>query len=127
MRKRKTFIGMFIIIAILILGVGYAAINGIELFVNGTANVKANADFTVEYDTEHTVALSTTEKVEWTSGDVAVVSGEYTDSTSATMTVYLDSTHRNASAVYKIVNKSQELKATVDANVSSEISGNNTP
>ena len=45
MKKRKTFIAMALVIAVLVLGVGYAAISNITLNVNGTANVTANADF----------------------------------------------------------------------------------
>lgn len=122
MRKKKTFMGMAIVIAILILGVGYAAIEGVDLFVNGTANVSANADFSVEFDTSHTVVLSTTDQIKWiveeNPTDVNVVTGAYSDATNATMTVYLDSAHRSANAIYKIQNKSQELKSTVKSTVS---------
>ena len=47
MKKKKTFMGMAIIIAILVLGVGYAAVEGVDLFVTGTANIKANAVFPI--------------------------------------------------------------------------------
>ncbi len=124
MKKRKTFMGMIIIISILVLGVGYAAINGVELFVNGTANITANADFSVEYDTSHTIGLSTTSTTSWDNGQVAVVAGTYTDTHNAIMTVHLDSTHRDAYAIYKIVNKSPELYAMLDSNVSSQIAAN---
>lgn len=122
MKKRKTFIGMAIFISILILGVGYAAVSNVPLNLNGTANVKANAEFVVEYDTDHIVKLSTSETITWADSDVrAVVVGEYTDASNATMTVNLDTEHRSASATYKIDNLSEELKATVVAEITSDI------
>lgn len=123
MKSRNTFITMIIIIAILVLGVGYAAINGVQLFVNGSANIKANADFTVEYDVDHTVGLSTENKIDWEGNEVAIVSGEYTDAQNATITAYLDANNRSAYAIFKIINKSQELKATLESNITSQISG----
>lgn len=123
MKKRKTFVGMAIFLAVLVLGVGYAAVSGVELNLTGTANVKANADFSVLYDNTHTVALSTSDKVQWDDNtEYAVVAGAYdsNDQTKATMTVYLDSANRSAYAVYKIVNRSAELKATLTTEVSSQ-------
>ena len=125
MKKRKTFLGMAIFIAILVLGVGYAAVSNVTLNLNGTANIKANADFTVEYDTTHTVGKSTNDTVEWATGNnQAVVAGAYTNATTATMTVYLDASHTSAYAIYKVDNKSAELSATLAANVT-QISGTN--
>ena len=126
MRKKKTFIGMVILIAILVLGVGYAAVSNITLNLTGSANIKANADFSVVYDTTHTVVTSTNDTVEWaTSDNRAVVAGSYTDTTNATMTVYLDSTHKTAYAIYKVDNNSTELAATLAANVTQIGSPNN--
>lgn len=128
MRKKKTFTGMIIFLAILVLGVGYATVSNVQLFVNGTANVKANADFSVEFDTSHEIKFSSSNLIDWESDsentpETAVVAGEYTDTTSATMTVYLDSANRSAYAVYKIVNASGELKAKVAAEVSADFTG----
>ena len=125
MKKRKTFLGMAIFIAILVLGVGYAAVSNITLNLTGTGNIKANADFSVVYDTSHTVGKSTNDTVEWaTSDNRAVVAGAYTSTTAATMTVYLDATHTSAYAIYKVDNDSAELSATLAANVT-QISGTN--
>ena len=122
MKRKNTCTGMSIFIAILILGVGYAAISDIPLNLNGTANVKANAEFVVEYDTDHTIKFSTDETIAWADSDVrAVVSGDYTGASTATMTVNLDSGHRSASAIYKIDNLSEELKATIVAELTSDI------
>lgn len=48
MKKKKTFIGLALIIAVLVLGVGYAAISNITLTINGNLSAKANdANFKV--------------------------------------------------------------------------------
>ena len=127
MKKRKTFTGMAIFIAILILGVGYAAVSDISLNLTGTANVKANAEFSVEFDTGHTVVVTPNDtKVTWDQDDLRdVVVGKYTDDLNATMTVNLDSTHRTASAIYKIDNNSADLKATVTAAVTTDFADAN--
>ena len=120
MQKRRTFTVMAILIAVLILGVGYAAISSTSLNLNGTANVKANADFTVEYDTSHTVVVSNTgtgSTFDDEGTTRTVVTGAYTSTSVATMTVWLDNTHREASAIYKIDNKSSELGASLAATV----------
>lgn len=118
MKKRNTFIAMAILLAVLILGIGYAAVSNVTLNINGEANVKANADFTVVFDQEHTVVKSTTDTIAWTTTDMKpVVAGAYTDDLNATMTVYLDKDHRTASATYKIDNKSEELGSTLTAAV----------
>ena len=125
MKKRKTFLGMIIFLSILVLGIGYAAVSDITLNFTGTANIKANADFSVVYDTAHTVGLSTNDTVAWaTSDNRAVVAGAYTDTANATMTVYLDATHTSAYAIYKVNNTSSELGATLSA-VVTQISGTN--
>lgn len=122
MKRKNTFTGMAIFIAILILGVGYAAISDIPLYLNGTANVKANAEFVVEYDNDHTVILSTNDTIAWAdSDDRAVVAGEYVNASTATMTVNLDAEHKSAYAIYKIDNLSEELKATVAADITTNI------
>lgn len=126
MRKKKTFIGMIILIAILVLGVGYAAISNVTLNLTGSANIKANANFSVEYDTSHTVGTSTNDTVEWaTSDNRAVVAGAYTSASLATMTVYLDATHSSAYAIYKVDNKSPELGATLTPAITQIGSPNN--
>jgi len=130
MQKRRTFTVMAILIAVLILGVGYAAITTDPLNLNGTVNVKANADFTVVYDTNHQVAVSNTGTGStFVDTDVTpnvtrtVVSGAYSSTTLATMTVWLDYTHREATAIYKIDNKSSELKASLTANITNIAEG----
>jgi hypothetical protein len=106
MKKRKTFIGMALVIAILILGVGYAAITNINLLVTGTANVTANSDFVVEFDTNHEVVVTNNAE------------GAYAENKlEATMTVNLDANTTSQTAIYKIDNKSEELGATLATTV----------
>lgn len=124
MQKRRTFTVMAILLAVLVLGIGYAAVSSVTLDLNGTANIKANADFTVEYDTNHTVGKSSTDTITVGSDTHAVVEGAYTSTSVATMTVWLDNTHREVSAIYKIDNKSSELSASLAATITS-ITGTN--
>lgn len=52
MKKRKTFLGLVLVIAVLVLGVGYAALANIEFAINGTATATSNSDnFVVTWDT----------------------------------------------------------------------------
>lgn len=126
MKKRKTFTSMAIVIAILILGVGYAAIAEIPLTLNGSANVHANADFNVQYDTNHEVKVTPNANVTWEEkSNPAVVTGSYEDTLNANMTVYLDSANRTASAIYKIDNKSGELKATIASEITNDFTEDN--
>ena len=114
MKKRRTFTIMIILIAVLLLGIGYAAISDITLYLTGTANVVADADFSVVYDTSHTVGLTADSgNVTMGSNTYAPVAGAYTDTTHATMTVYLDKNHTSVSACYKIDNNSSALAATI--------------
>jgi hypothetical protein len=97
---------MALVIAILILGVGYAAITNINLLVTGTANVTANSDFVVEFDTNHEVVVTNNAE------------GAYAENKlEATMTVNLDANTTSQTAIYKIDNKSEELGATLATTV----------
>jgi len=126
MKKKKTFTSMAIVIAILILGVGYAAVTEIPLNLNGSANVHANADFNVQYDTAHQVKVTPNANVTWEEkSNPAVVTGSYEDTLNANMTVYLDSANRTASAIYKIDNKSGELKATIASEITNDFTEGN--
>ena len=117
MKRRKTFTVMAILIAVLVLGVGYATISNITLNLNGNATVIADADFVVVYDTAHTVGRSTTDQITDNSTTYDVVTGAYQSTTLATMNVTLNKTHTSASACYKIDNNSTTLAANLSANV----------
>ena len=126
MKKKRTFTIMAILIAVLVLGVGYAAIADINLNITGTANIVADSDFSVEFDTTHTIL------VDPSSGTVTlnnvshpVAAGTYTDKDDATMTVFLDKDHTSGSACYKIDNKSTSLNATITPTVTQISNPNN--
>lgn len=118
MNQRKTYIVMIILIAVLILGVGYAAISNITLNLNGTANIVADSNFSVEYDTNHTVGLNPSSgTVTMNGNNYAPVAGSYTNAITATMTAYLDSNHTSVSACFKIDNKSDSLAASITPSI----------
>ena len=117
MKRRKTFTVMAILIAVLVLGVGYAAIADITLNLNGNATIIADADFSVVFDTTHTVGRSTTDTISANSTSFDVVNGGYTSTSAATMTVTLNKDHNSASACYKIKNNSTALAASLTPNV----------
>ena len=124
--KKRTFTIMAIIIAVLVLGIGYAAIADIPLTITGSANLLADSDFSVEFDTTHTVLVDpSSATVTMNSVQHAVVAGAYTDKDDATMTVYLDKDHASGSACYKIDNKSTALSATITPSVTQISSPNN--
>lgn len=125
MKKKRTFTVMVMLIAVLILGIGYAAISNITLYLNGTANIVADSDFSVVYDTSHTVGLTADSgQVSMGGSSYAPVAGAYTDTTHATMTVYLDKNHTSVSACYKIDNNSTALAAQLSASVTQIASPN---
>ena len=82
MKKRTGIIG--VLIAILVLGIGYAAITGVDLLVDGTGKVVPDSEnFAVHYDTANapTVTIGTGVK------DTATVTATYTDGLHATINV----------------------------------------
>ncbi len=119
MKKRRTFTVMIILIAVLVLGVGYAAISNVVLNITGSANIVADADFSVVFDTGHDVlvtpASSTT--ISFGGSNHPVAAGAYTDTLNATMTVYLNKDNTSASACYKIDNNSSTLAASISPSV----------
>ena len=91
MKKKRTFTVMAIIIAVLVLGIGYAAIADIPLNITGSANIVADSDFSVEFDTTHTVLVDPSSgTVTLNNASHPIVSGTYSVKDDATMTVYLD-------------------------------------
>ena len=125
MKKKRTFTVMAILIAVLVLGIGYATVSNVTLYLNGTANINSNFDFDVEYDTTHTVVLSSSDTTtDSSSQSHPVVAGAYTDTTHATMTVWLDKDHQEVYAIYKVDNNSDEIDAVLTTSITS-VSGAN--
>lgn len=111
MKKRKTFTVMAMVIAMLVLAVGYA-ITSNDLVLNGNANVLADADFNVVFTGEST---KTTGQINVDGDDTDVVtvtkSGDYESS----MVVYLGDDVRTAYACLEIENSSEDLGAKLAA------------
>ena len=110
MKRRKTYIVMAVLLAVLVLGIGYAAVSDIGLNLTGTANIVADYDFDVHYDTTHTVV---TENFT----NPASITGAYSDGENATMDVTFNEDNRTAWAIYKVDNDSDELSATLSVHV----------
>ena len=105
MKKRVGILG--ILIAILILGIGYAAISDIVLKVNGTGSITAtDANFDVKFTGTPT-----------TSGD-GTISATIESDLQARLTVTgLTKKDDEATAVYTILNNSPELTANLVASL----------
>ena len=105
MNKKRTILGGAILVAVLMLGIGYAAINAITLNISGTATANENAaNFVVEFD--KTAEITKT-------GDVTAAIDSQ-DAKKATMDVSgLTAKGDTATATFTIVNKSPDLLANL--------------
>jgi len=108
MKSRKTLMTLGVIVAVLILGVGYATISNIELNINGTAAATASDDnFKVAFDS--TVTPTKSEKT---------TDATISDDSTAVMTVEgLTTSGETATATYTIKNSSDDLSASLTAAV----------
>lgn len=113
MKKKRTLTVVAAVLAVLMLGVGYAAVAKDVLTINGTASATpSDNNFVVEFDR--------TKDVDSTGG----ASGAYTDATTATFTVEgLTAKDQTASATYTIKNSSADLAATLEAVVGTKVNG----
>jgi len=109
MKKRTGIIG--VLIAILVLGIGYAAITGVDLNVTGNANVKPDQDnFNVHFDTNTAPSITKGANVV---AD-ATVTATYTDDLNATINVDgFTKKGDTATVVYTIINESEDIDATL--------------
>lgn len=108
MKKRTGILG--VLIAILILGIGYAAISSVNLIINGTGTVTANPDnFKVVYTA---VATGTTVPATGVTVTPASISADGDTTTSFTVTG-LSKLNDEANLTYTITNKSPDLNATL--------------
>lgn len=111
MKKRKTFVGVALLVAVLMLGIGYAAISNIDLKITGSAsatpsdsNFKVKFTGTPETDATNVSSASTN----------ATVTASVTDDLNATIDVSgLTTTGDYVTATYTILNDSPELAATL--------------
>ena len=113
MKKKRTLTVLAAVLAVLMLGVGYAAVAADVLTINGTASATPSDDnFVVQFDHDTTV--------DSTGG----ASGAYTNATTATFSVIgLTAKGQKASATYTIENESADLSATLEAKVGTMTNG----
>lgn len=116
MKSKKTILGIVLLIAILLLGIGYAAITDVTLNINGTADATANTDnFIVKFTSATAVKNCTAE-----------VSSSDTNKRTATMNVSgLQSAGDTATATFVVTNESRDLNAALE--VTTETMGGTNP
>ena len=110
-RAKNKIVGVILLLAILLVAVGYAAITKVGLNIDGTAKSKANQDnFVVEMIGEPQI-----------SGDgTTTATIDAIDKTQGTMNVSgLNAKGETAVAVYTVKNKSQDLSADLTAEATS--------
>ena len=104
MKKKRTFLGVALLIAVLVLGVGYAAITK-NLSISGTASATTNNEnFKVKFE-----GTPVTDK---TNAPSSTVEATVTNDLTATINVSgLTTTNDTVTATYTIKNESPELSA----------------
>lgn len=114
MKRTKIYVMIAVIIAVLILGIGYAAISNITLNINGTASATtADENFKVKFDGTVTPTSTVPDGVEG-----ATATGTITNDTTATIAVSgLTTKDQTATVTYTILNDSPELSANLAASV----------
>ena len=113
MKKKRTLTALAAVLAVLMLGVGYAAVANDILTINGTASATpSDNNFVVEFDRDTTV------------GSTDGASGTYTNATTATFSVSgLTAKGQTASATYTIKNSSSDLSANLTAAIGTMTNG----
>lgn len=104
MKNKKVFIGVFLVLAVLTLGIGYAAISDITLNINGTASAKPSDDNFKVLFTDDPITVS----------DAAKVTATKTDDLNATIAVKdLTAKGDKVTATYTMKNDSPDLSASI--------------
>ena len=117
MSKTKKIVTVFVVVAILLVGVGYAAIANITLNISGSASANPDdANFSVKFD------KTVTPTHENSKGSVVATIGE--DDKTAKITVTgLTAKNDTVSATYTVKNYSPDLTAKLSATVEQSNSG----
>lgn len=103
MKNKKTILGVVLLIAILLLGVGYAAISGYNLTIGGSAAASGNTDNFIVKFTNATTGTHCTK---------AEISTSDANARTATMEVSgLTTAGDTATATFEVTNESPELNA----------------
>lgn len=111
MKSPKTFLLLSIVVAVLVLGIAYAAISSVTLTVTGNATAIPNADnFVVKFDSKQTPT---------TSGS-GTIDASYTGDLTANISITgWSKAKEKATIVLYITNYSDDLAATLTKEVSS--------
>lgn len=111
MKNKKTFIGVIVLLAVLMLGIGYAALTNITLNINGSATgVPDGANFSVDFsdDTSKIVVDKTNANTN------VVVDAKKTGTLEAKLDVSnLTSKGESVTVTYTIENNSDDLSANL--------------
>ncbi len=133
-RRKNSKIMLGLLIAVVALGVGYAAITGVNLLINGSASIKSNGNFSVRFVrpiASETAIDNAQENAITISGynadesamNVSEMSASVTDDTHATFAVgALDTVGEYVDFTYTVVNESDE---GIDAALSLEVADEN--
>ena len=133
-RRKNSKIMLGLLIAVVALGVGYAAITGVNLLINGSASIKSNGNFSVRFVrpiASETAIDNAQENAITISGynadesamNVSEMSASVTDDTHATFAVgALDEVGESVDFTYTVVNESDE---GIDAALSLEVADEN--
>lgn len=115
MKKKNTFLGVALLIAVLVLGIGYALTTG-PLTIEGTATANQSA---TSFNVKFTNATADEEITDSESNVLASSSAQVTSDSVATMTVDLTNVGDSQTVTFEVTNDSQAgLKAVIDpANV----------
>ena len=136
-RKKNSKIMLGLLIAIIGLGIGYAAISGVNLLINGSASLKANGDFKVRFvrpDSNETAISDAQENAITISGhntdgtlmDVTNMDASITDDTHATFAAgALDEVGEYVEFTYTVVNESEGIDAMLSFDIADTNDGEN--
>lgn len=105
MKKKRSMIVLAIFVAVLVLGVGYAAITGVTLTINGTAST-TNRDLAVSFTDATSVNAGST--------GATVVATAVDGELEADLTVTgLSAVGQSVTATYTIQNEEEDLNAVI--------------
>ncbi len=119
MRRNKTLFGTALVVLIMMMGICYAAITGIDLGITGSAST-ATSDENFKVKFMGTISKDTTGVS--ANSSAVVVNAAITDDHNATLTISgLTTKDDVVTATYTIKNESPELKASITAgNISND-------
>ena len=115
MRKKSKIVLLFLVVAVLILGIGYAAIENITLNILGTAKgATFQENFTVKFSGKPIV-----QKVDVKQPDLATINASVTNDNNAALNILgLTAKGDTITATYVIQNTSDDLSAELSARIS---------